>query len=186
MTSLESMIRRLLPLGVYDLSEGTNIRAELEAYAVALQAYREHIETALRECFISTSQSFGLEIRESVFGNIRSDYTTSQRRQMLILRKSFNDGDFTLDGFDRMIRSFGVSNYTILESPETYTVSIGVNDDCGDADRAWIIRQIALALPAQLNSNIYLTGSTFSELDSENMTFEVFDYADRTWSEIES
>ena len=142
MMVLDSMLEKLLSLGLYDLDEGSNVFAELSAYAEALQRHKDNTNEVLRECFISSSESFGLDDRESLIGfTSGSDFDTADRREMLILRKSINENDFTVSGFTKMLRSFGVASYQLTIN------GIFTNDK-----KAWIESQIMKIIPVNMTA----------------------------------
>ena len=185
MTVMQSFAGKLAPLNVYDISEGSNIYAELCAYAFALDIHRENIDAALRECFISTSESFGLEIREKVFGNLRNNYSASERRDMLKLRRGFGDKDFTRAGLDKFLKSLGLSVYQIAESPGSYTITVTIYDALSETDAKWIENQIKLIMPAHLNAYVYNGGTSFNEIDGDDLTFDGFEALDKTWNALD-
>lgn len=185
-TTIESFIKKLEPLGVYDISEGTNICAELSAYAEALDKHRENMDEALRECFISTAEGYGIEIREKVFGQLRERYTNSKRREMLSLRRSLGENDFTRAGLDRFMASLGVDSYSLQELYGTYTIIVTISNTFTDTEAKWIEKQIKEIMPAHLITLVYYGGSTFSEIDAENLTYSAFDNRNSTWAEIDN
>ena len=186
MTALQSIKKKLSPLGIYNLETGTNITAELSAYAYALDNHRNNMDTALRECFISTCEDYGLEIREKILGRLRADCSISQRRDMLRLRRGFGDSDFTLRGFDKFMKSLGVESYSLLETPSTYSVAVTISNTFSPADAKWIENQIKLILPAHLSVVVYYGGALFSEIDAEDRTYNAFDAQDKTWAQIDN
>ena len=185
-TALQSLSQKLTPLNIFDISEGTNIFAELSAYAYAIDRHRQNTQIVLRECFISTAESYGIEMREKVFGNLRVDYTLSQRREMLKLRRGFGDGDFTLAGFDEFMTSLGVGSYNLLEMFSTYEAVVTMYNTFSSTDAEWIENQIEQFLPAHILVHIYYGGPLFSEIDAEDLTYSAFDTNDKTWLQIEN
>ena len=186
MTTLQSFIKKLSPLNIYDISEGTNIFAELSAYSYALDRHRSNMDDTLRECFISTAESYGIETREKVFGNIRSDYTLAQRREMLRLRRGFGNSDFTLNGFDKFITSLGVDSYSLLEMCSSFEISVTMYNTFNSTDEKWIENQIKLIMPAHLTTYVYYGGPTFAEIDSADSSYSDFDVQNKTWAQIEN
>ncbi len=186
MTALQSMISKLEPLGVYNLEEGSNIYNELCAYAAALDVHRENIDTALRESFISTSESYGILSREKVIGDSRDSYTLAERRNMLILRKCLSERDFTVAAFAEFMESFGVNSYRITEIPSQYSITVKIEGSYSAKDAAWIRNQIALVLPAHLNAYIYFGGIAWAQLDAYEDTFSEIDALDRTWQTFDN
>lgn len=153
MMVLDSMLEKLLPLGLYDLDEGSNVFAELSAYAEALQRHKDNTNEVLRECFISSSESFGLDDRESLIGfTSGSDFDTADRREMLILRKSINENDFTVSGFTKMLRSFGVASYQLTEHPSQYSINVAINGIITNDKKAWIESQIMKIIPVNMTA----------------------------------
>ena len=184
MRALESMIKKLRPLKIYDTSTTSNVYAELAAYAEALDYYRNLLDEALCECFISTAEGFGLEIRERVIGDVRRDCSTEQRRAMLITRASLGEMDYTLAGLDRFMNSFGVQDYTLTESPSTQSVAVTITGDYSSNTESWIINQIELTLPVHLNMYVYSGGRNWSTIDSANYKYETLDGQNYTWQQL--
>ncbi len=186
MTSFESIISKLAPTGIYSLEEGTNVYNEISAYSVALDNHRKNIDEALRECFISSAEDYGLANREKVIGSLRTDYSLEDRRKMLILRKSMGENDFTLEGFERFLTSIGVYDYRIDEIYELNEIAINIFGSYSPADEAWITNQINLMVPAHLMCNVYLGGVRWKVLDVQNFTFKELDSNNYTWTEFNS
>ena len=186
MTTLQSFVKKLNPLGIYDIQEGSNIYAELSAYAYALDRHRDNMEAVLRECFISTAEGYGIEIREKVFGNVRENYTPEQRREMLKLRRGLGNGDYTLEGFDRFMRSLGADSYNLHEMNLSYEVSVTINNSFNSTDAKWAENQIKLIMPAHLITHVYYGGALFSQIDSANMTYADFDSQNSTWTQLDN
>lgn len=184
MRALESMIKKLAPLNIYSTSVTSNIYAELAAYAVAFDRYRDLLNEALRECFISTAETFGLEIRERVVGDVRDDCSIEQRRNMLSTRTSLGETDYNLKGFDRFMKSFGVQNYTLSESPGTQSITVNVMGDYSSNTEMWILNQIELILPAHLDMYVYAGGRDWATVDSGNHQYIAFDNHDYTWAQL--
>lgn len=184
MHPLISMMNKLEPLGIYDLSDGTNVKNELQAYAHALLIHRQNMEELLRECFISSSESYGLEIREKVIGNTRDEYSLAKRREMLTLRKGFNESDFTKESLKKFLRSFGVSDYSIIEVPTQDSVSVCIGGSYPDSEAKWIENQIKNVLPAHLDVYVYFGGKTWNQFQQQNKTFAQLDERNLSWAQI--
>ncbi|MCH5303405.1 MAG: hypothetical protein J1E41_00955 [Ruminococcus sp.] len=184
MTSLESMIKKLLPLNIYRIEDDTNIKNELSAYAYALDIHRENIDTLIKECFISSAEDYGIEIREKVIGDLKSFYDIEKRREMLTLRKGFNDNDFTADSLGEFIKSFGVTDYRLSEVPTQNIISVCVGGSYSDSEARWIENQIRLILPAHLTAFVYFGGKIWRQLNQEDKTFKEIDAQDLMWQEF--
>lgn len=184
MAQFDSMADKLSPLGVYDISEGTNIYNELKAYGEALDVHREHIDEVLRECFISSAQTYGIELREKVIGDAKSLYPLSKRREMLTLRKGFNENDFTRAGLYKFLDSFGITDYRVIEMPSQRIVSVFVGGSYPDSEVKWIENQIRLILPAHLNAVINFGGRSWHSFQLMNKTFAQLDEDNLSWAQI--
>lgn len=186
MRTLSSLLEKLMPLGLYDLSEESNIYLELSCYSEALERHRENIDETLRECFISSAESFGLENRERVIGSVVEGYSTEDRRKMLILRQSMGENDFTYDGFRAFLNSLGVFDYNILELSKIFQLAIHCCTYYGAEQEKWIENQIQLMAPAHISTTVYFSGISWTDFEIPNMTFDYVDSLDKSWFEIDS
>ncbi len=186
MTSFESIATKLAPMGIYNLEEGSNIYTEISAYCSALDCHRKNIDEALRECFISSAESYGLDNREKIIGGIRTDYPLEDRRKMLVLRKSMGENDFTLAGLKKLLDSIGVYDYRIEEIYELNEIAINIFGSYTPEDEAWITNQINLMVPAHLACDVYLGGVRWSVLDIQDYTFRRIDSNNYTWTQFNS
>lgn len=184
MKALESMIKKLTPLGLYDTRTTSNVYAELAAYASVLDDHRDMLDEALRECFVSTAETYGLDTKERVVGDVRSDVDIKERRAMLSTRASLGEADYNLSGFERFMKSFGVHDYTVSESPLTHSITVTFTGDYQSNTESWIINQIKLILPAHLNMYVYAGGRDWNTIDSSNYLYLTFDGWDYTWAQL--
>lgn len=184
MHPLISMMNKLAPLGIYDLSDNTNIKNELQAYGYALNVHRQNMEELLRESFISTAESYGLENREKVIGDTKSSYSTEKRREMLTLRKGFNENDFTKASLIKFLQSLGVTSYSFTEQPGAQSVSVCIGGSYPDSEAKWIENQIREFLPAHLNIFVYHGGKTWNQRQLMNKTFAELDAENLSWARI--
>lgn len=184
--SLSSMIEKLSPLGIYDLREGSIVYAELAAFSVGLDILKESLNELLKEGFINTAQNYGIENTERLVGSVREDLDLAKRREMLIERLSFGSGDFTPDGFKKMLIFMGVEG-EVQEYPFTQRISLDLRGEfCTLAQREWIVSQAKALLPAHLEWDVIFAGfcwgdsdknsSTFAEIDAKGYTWEAIDY----------
>lgn len=186
MTSFESITSKLAPTGIYNINKGSNVYNEISAYCEALDNHRKNIDEALKECFISSAEGYGLDNREEVIGSLRTDYSIDDRRNMLILRRTMGENDFTLAGFERFLTSIGVYDYRIEEIYELNEIVINIFGSYSPADEAWITNQINLMVPAHLICDVYLGGVKWNTLDVQNYTFKELDSNNYTWTEFNS
>lgn len=185
MSCLDSMINKLSPLGVYNLSEGSIVYAELAAFSAGLDILRENLDILLRESFIATAEDFGIEIPERLVGNVRDDLLLSKRRKMLSERLSLNVTDFTPVGFEKMMRLLGISG-KIEEYPQTQRIVVNLsNEEYTEAQREWIVSQVKALLPAHLVSDVAFSGFNWKESDALANTFAEIDSKAYIWNDID-
>lgn len=183
--TLDSMIKKLSPLGVYDLSEESIVYAELAAFSAGFDALRESLEELLKESFVATAESFGIENTERLVGNVRSDLSISKRREMLIERLSLSVNDFTLRGFERMLRLMGVEG-EIEEYPFAQRIVINLSEGTYSlAQREWIVAQARELLPAHLEWDVVFAGFSWGDSDNAASTFAEIDAKGYSWKEID-
>lgn len=127
MDSLLSIKRKLSPLNLYNLDDQNIINAELSAYAVALDMINYEIASLENECFISTAQSYGLDLREKLFEYIRTELSNEKRREMLIYRKSITSNNFTKSKLEEALMSSGIEA-TISEDFDNNTITVNCTD----------------------------------------------------------
>ena len=185
MSCLESMIKKLSPLGVYSLGEDSLVYAELAAFSAGLDMLRESLDENLKENFVSTAEDFGLEINERLVGNVRDDLSLSERREMLKERLSLNASDFTFAGFEKMLRILGTPG-VIEEYPKTQRIVLNLSDEeYSLAQREWIVYQAKALLPAHLLSDIVFAGFNWRRSDSLADTFAEIDSKAYIWDDID-
>lgn len=149
-SSLDNMKSLLLTADLYNL-DNSNIEDELKAYACVLDEFYSKITTLLCECFVNTSSSYGLDIREKMLGAVRDDLSILKRREQLILRESIDQSSFTKEKIEGAIRSFGISDFEIVEYPSQYKVEVNIDSSHTDAQKKWIKSQIEMIMPAHLS-----------------------------------
>lgn len=115
MSSYDSMKTKLEPVGLYSISEGSNISNELKAYAEGIDPLFEDLDVMTRECFIDTAETYGITQRENFTGKERSDYTLEQRREMLRLQEQNMGSKCNKAAFEDKMRSFGVYDFYFYE-----------------------------------------------------------------------
>ncbi len=185
MSVLDSLKKRLKPLHIYNITEGSNIQNELECYAVGLELLRQECDTMLRECFFATSETYGLENAERLWGNVRSDLTLAERRQMLITRSAFGYDDFTLQGIQKLLSFLGVEG-VIYEYPSSQRIVVDTKSaQLTQGKKNWIYSQLCALLPAHLDIDVLWGDFCFDDIESKNLTFDQMDSRNFTWAEID-
>lgn len=184
MTAYESMYMKMFPLKSYNLEEGSNVYNEISAYGEALDKFRDLLDEFLRECFICSAESYGLENRELLVGEVRADLPVERRRSMLITRNLLGENDFTREGFGKFMNSFGVTNYDITEMPQQLEISVFVGGDYTVVEKVWLRNQINMMLPAHLDSTITFQNVDWAKIDGKNLTFSEMDSKNYNWNYI--
>lgn len=150
MDSFTSMKSKLLPLGLYTIEDGSNLYAELKAYAAGLDSVFENLDTMLREYFIDTAQTYGITEREKLIGAQRDEYTLEKRREMLKNTEQTVGLACTCSAFVKILESYGLSDFTMTENFSEQTVSITVADSLSDEEKAWIEERAEADFPSHL------------------------------------
>lgn len=127
MNSFLSIKRKLKPLNLYNLDEENIINAELSAYARAFDMINDEIASLENECFISTAEGYGLDLREKLFGYIRAGLSNEKRREMLIYRRSVTSNNFNKGKLEEALMSSGIEA-TITEDFGNNTISVNCTD----------------------------------------------------------
>lgn len=151
MNSFESMKTKLEGTGLYDITAKSNIGAELLAYAEGLDPVFDMLEMMERELFIDTAEDFGIAERERFVGKVRDEYSLEKRRNMLKISEQKVGGKCTPDDFKRIVRGYGVENFTIAEAPTRNRVDIKISDTKTDAEKKLIEKRVKADFPLHLN-----------------------------------
>ena len=123
--SFTAMQTALLATGIYEITEHTRLYAELKAYDAGLQMLHDKLDELLRETFIPTAVSYGLEERELLFGLNLSFCTEEERRKLLCMRGAIDVNFFNKQAFLHILESGGIEA-AVTESPSTQHIDIQV------------------------------------------------------------
>lgn len=156
MTSYESMKQKHEQTGLYCVSENSNISCELKAYAAGLDILWAELEKIERECYVVTAEDYGLSKREEFLGYDRQQLGLEERRNLLCTAEQVN-GECTVEAFNRMIESFGVSDFNITQRYAQNSVVVFVYESLTEAQKARLETGINENFPAHLNINVYYT-----------------------------
>lgn len=153
MDSYTSMKTKLEQTGLYNISEGTNISNELNAYATALDYMLNELAVFERELYIDTAISYGIAERERCFGKERNGIALSIRRRIL---KAFEQKtcECTLSAFENTVKSYGVSNFEIIENYSGSEVTIKIRDVLSQAEMEMVKSRAEGDFPAHLKITI--------------------------------
>lgn len=154
MSSYDSMKTKLEPVGLYSISEGSNISNELKAYAEGIDPLFEDLDVMTRECFIDTAETYGITQRENFTGKERSDYTLEQRREMLRLQEQNMGSKCNKAAFEDKMRSFGVYDFYFYEYFSKDVLAIYINDSLSDATKKMVEEKVAAEFPVHLKVTV--------------------------------
>lgn len=154
MSSFYSMREKLLPLGIYTDEPGSELYCEQQAFAAGLDLLFEQLEEMEAELFISTAETYGLSEREKLFGRVREDLTLSQRRELLCKRELMNFEVLTLEAFGRVLESWGVSDYSFVESLTRARLTVRITDALDETQQRVIEERANIEIPAHAEVRI--------------------------------
>lgn len=162
MDSFTSLKNKLEATGLYDVLLGTNIYAELKAYAAALDVMFGELDIMLRELFIATAESYGITNRERLLGKERDTYTLEKRREMLIVYEQMMGEKCTKEAFEMVLSGYGLSDFEIVESPADSTVTIDIGDDVPEEIKKMIAERITADFPSHITVEVNFLSDTAS------------------------
>ena len=187
MNIIDSMKEKLSVFSIYDLDKQNSlVLAELNAYKKGLDIIKESLDELERECFLSTAQDFGLDLREKVFTSKKDDLTFDERREMLKYRYSITSNDFNKSSIEKALIAAGIRCY-IIENPgnqsfyinclERFDTTLSQEESQSSAEKF---------LPAHLSYEFDFRPLQWSQIEERDLTFQEMDNADLTWNEIDN
>ncbi len=180
-----SMENYLSAVPVYDVNNPL-LTAELSSYSFLVDELNEKIEEMLRECFIHTASSYGLENKELLISDVRDDLTVEQRREMLSLRECIDSSSFTVSKIKQACDSFALCECRFTEYPSLFTVAIEISGNYTSAQKSLIEQQIKKIIPAHLALSLSFNGYTWADCDLKNNRFLDIDNLNYTFKEIDN
>jgi len=185
--SLTSMLKALIPVGVYSLNNSTNVYKELESYGAALDVLKETVDSILGEISPVCAQTDGLVFYEKLFGDEKSGFSIEQRRSMILNMLSLGANDNTVEGIRKFFASLGVE----CELIEYYNICflyvyVLNGQSINSEEREIIIKRAEEFLPCHLEFTVDFRTIDWETLDSYERTFEEIDDLDMTWGEFEA
>lgn len=130
MSEFQIMSNILSATGIYDISLGEPVYAEIMAYAEGLDMLFGEVEELLRECFVSTAESYGLTYREDWIKKYiyKRNADIDNRRNAVINTLSVCQTDYTCSGMRKISDSFNING-----NFHSYTSPLKVTFECTDA-----------------------------------------------------
>lgn len=185
MDSITSMKSKLESVGIYDLSENSNVYKELAVYCAALDALIDIIKETERESTVKTAETYGLKMWEDILGERRESMDAEIRRELLQKRLSISEADFTRQGAEKLLSSLGVA-FTLYEYPAMNYMHIQCEGAYSKAQRTFITEQAIKQLPAHLDIFLDFRSFCFEDMDNASLTFSSLDAKNLTWQQIEN
>lgn len=182
---MDNMLKAMAPFSMYVLRIYTSVYKELESYCVGLDVLKETADELITECFIATACDYGLSLYEKLNGPERTDFTTEQRRNMLIQAVTVDCNDNTLNGIYQYLSSLGLE-CVITENPhicDLYILATG--GEYTPIQKKYIREKAEDFLPCHLTFTIDFRSLDWEYLDSLGLVFHQIDLKDMTWSDFE-
>lgn len=154
MNSFESMKKGLESTGIYNVSDGSNVRKELLAYAEGLDRVFDELSVMERECFIETAESYGLSERERFLGVDRSSLDVERRRELLETAEQLI-GECTVQAFEKIVRGYGIESFEFVEHPTGNYMTLNVYDELTDEQKAVLKSRVKDDFPAHIVVTVY-------------------------------
>lgn len=146
MSEFEQMKTILQNTGLYRVTEGSLIGAELKAYAAGLDLCFGELEELERECFVATARDEGLTMREDLLSRMNFDTTLSGRRQRLLKAMSVTVDDFTAEGMEKIRDSFNAHGSFAFDI-STMTLTFACTDTMTSRQRQRLQQQMEPLMP---------------------------------------
>ncbi len=182
----ERMYSRMRSLRLYNLEEGSLIRAELDSYLDVLEPLQQKILAVQQDALVQTCSEERLMAFERMLAiPVNQNIPLQERRQIAVSKMSIGPSDFHRAGIEKALNAIGVSA-TVEEEPGGGTITVTAT---GLADSQMTLDQAKQAfealMPAHLLAEFVTGGISFAEFDSLDKTFTQLDEMDKSWSQLE-
>ena len=117
----------LLPLGVYDMSDGTYSMAELRVLGEQLDAVCAEIQSLESECFMTLSQTYGLDAYRKILPKSAAE-TSEEKQNAIIAMLSTNDLASTVSRIDGLLAGCG-TGVELRETGEPFQIAVRFTDE---------------------------------------------------------
>lgn len=177
MSVLQQMKDVLSPLGIYNLEDGSLVTCELRVYASQFEKLHQELAAMLKEFFISTAQSYGIEKIEELFQRVRPDLSIQERKERISRYTTLCNMDFSKENIESQLNLAGIfAEFTENHEEETlcFPELIALTDIVETARQLSIIEDI---VPAHLNIDVGITPLCWDELDNLEFNFGTIDRA---------
>lgn len=180
--ALKGMQSALAPMRLYDLSEGSLISCELEAYQAGFDLVEEKLGALWRDAFVQTCGEAALARWEQLLRlPRRSGASLESRREIILYKLAVAPGDYTLEGMGRSVRAAGLEA-EILEDPPLGALTLTGASSMGGFDSLdQLKRHVYAMLPAHLEAQFDVGSLTWLLFDLKDLTCQHLDSLDFTW-----
>ncbi len=159
MSAYESIKSKLNEVGIYSITDESNISDELRVYGEELDLIADLLDEMLRELFVDTAESYGLSERERALGKEKSDFSIDQRREMLKISEQVSGERCTAQRFERFLTGCGISNFSLTEVVSKQRVIITVLDTLTSAQMSELDTKVSGELPLRLSYKLSYSDS---------------------------
>ena len=175
------MTALLDPLRLYDLSEGSHIFRELQAYAAGLELFRQRLERCRDDLFLATCSLERLARWEELLDLPVARSGEASRREMAAVKLSLGEGDFTPEGIRRSLLAAGLEAALQEEFSRrlirvTDALIIGGYQTLDE-----VKQQVRRMLPAHLEVEFDIGILTWEMFEGFGLDFAAWDRRDFTW-----
>lgn len=153
MTSYNSMKKKLEPLGIYDIKDGTEINLELKVYADELDRIFDKLNEMTKECFIPTAETYGIINREEFISKEKSNLSLEKRRELLISAEKITGIDATPEGFNEFLRSCGLADFLVRELFTSRRINLIIHDALNNGEKKLLEQRVNAYAPAHIDVN---------------------------------
>ena len=178
---LASMTALLDPLRLYDLSEGSHIFRELQAYAAGLELFRQRLERCRDDLFLATCSLERLARWEELLDLPVARSGEASRREMAAVKLSLGEGDFTPEGIRRSLLAAGLEAALQEEFSRRLIRVTDARIIGGYQTLDEVKQQVRRMLPAHLEVEFDIGILTWEMFEGFGLDFAAWDRRDFTW-----
>ena len=178
---LVSMTALLDPLRLYDLSEGSHVFRELQAYAAGLELFRQRLERCRDDLFLATCSLERLARWEELLDLPVARSGEASRREMAAVKLSLGEGDFTPEGIRRSLLAAGLEAALQEEFSRRLIRVTDARIIGGYQTLDEVKQQVRRMLPAHLEVEFDIGILTWEMFEGFGLDFAAWDRRDFTW-----
>lgn len=184
--TFEQLKNILLPLGLYSISKGSIVNAELAAYALGINLVKTQIEKLTNEGFVQTSQDFGLSLREEML-NITPLTTLQERRDKIISILSMVRGKWVLSEFKNAVTKTGLGINMVEDfANRKLTVNFLIAEQSTRENLSTVLCAIRPIIPAHLELRSNIAQMSFDTFDANNKSWAYLDKLSLSFDSVET